>query len=124
MPQKFRVLLLVVLALVWLTPRTGRAEDSRHPANSWAARYPSIEGDVAAGKPLTLLVVVPLCDSRLIRCGGQGAGDPGSLDKNLYWGRAFGARRYFEGAGQAVPARGYARWQRISERTAGTIFAR
>ncbi|HXK20099.1 MAG TPA: hypothetical protein VNG33_19945, partial [Polyangiaceae bacterium] len=58
--------------------------------------YPSIEADVAAGKPLTLLVVVPLCDSRLIRCGGQGAGDPGSLDKNLYWGRAFGARRYFE----------------------------
>ncbi|MDF3065979.1 MAG: hypothetical protein K0R38_1580 [Polyangiaceae bacterium] len=62
----------------------------------WTDRYPRVEADVAAGKPLTLLVVVPLCDRKLIACGGQGAGDPGSLDKNLYWGRAFGARRYFD----------------------------
>lgn len=66
------------------------------PAPAWTAQYPNVEQDVAAGKPLTLLVVVPLCDSKLIACGGQGAGNPGSLDKNLYWGRGFGARRYFD----------------------------
>jgi hypothetical protein len=77
--------------LVW-TPGVSRAE----APDRWTTGYPSIEADVAAGKPLTLVVIVPLCDNRLIRCGGQGAGDPASLDKNLYWGRAFGARRFFE----------------------------
>jgi hypothetical protein len=86
---------LLVLVLVCLTPRWGRAQAPKS-ANAWTSGYPSIEADIASGKPLTLLVVVPLCDSRLIHCGGQGAGDPASLDKNLYWGRAFGARRYFD----------------------------
>jgi hypothetical protein len=66
------------------------------PAAAWTAQYPNVEADVAAGKPLTLLVVVPLCDSKLIACGGQGAGNPASLDRNLYWGRGFGVRRYFD----------------------------
>jgi hypothetical protein len=78
-----------------LTPRAAAA-DRPVKAAAWSAGYPNVEADVAVGEPLTLLVVVPLCDSRLIACGGQGAGDPGSLDKNLYWGRAFGARRYFD----------------------------
>jgi hypothetical protein len=96
MLQRRSVALFVGLALCWLTPRAGRAEEDNAAPRSWTSSYPSIEADVAAGKPLTLLVVVPLCDSHLIHCGGQGAGDPSSLDKNLYWGRAFGARRYFE----------------------------
>jgi hypothetical protein len=96
MLQNLSISVLLALALLWLTPRASRAEETGRTTGSWASSYPSIEADVAAGKPLTLLVVVPLCDSRLIHCGGQGAGDPGSLDKNLYWGRAFGARRYFE----------------------------
>jgi hypothetical protein len=86
----------LLLLLAGLTPRTAGAQASTASASRWTADYPSIEADVAAGKPLALLVVVPLCDNRLIHCGGQGAGDPASLDKNLYWGRAFGARRYFE----------------------------
>jgi hypothetical protein len=94
MLQKLWVALF--LALICLTPGAARAEGTKPAPSSWTASYPSIEADVAAGKPLTLLVVVPLCDSRLIHCGGQGAGDPASLDKNLYWGRAFGARRYFD----------------------------
>lgn len=89
-----RLLWAILVLLVFSAPRGARAEAPlRVP---WTERYPRIEADVAAGKPLTLLVVVPLCDSRVIACGGQGAGDPGSLDKNLYWGRAFGARRYFD----------------------------
>ncbi len=86
---------LLLAALVGSTSApVARAEAP--PPPSWTERYPRIEADVAAGKPLTLVVVVPLCDSRVIACGGQGAGNPGSLDKNLYWGRAFGARRYFD----------------------------
>jgi hypothetical protein len=96
MLQKLWVSLVVAFAFVLLQARASRGEETSPAPASWTSRYPSIEADVAAGKPLTLLVVVPLCDSRLIHCGGQGAGDPASLDKNLYWGRAFGARRYFE----------------------------
>jgi hypothetical protein len=43
---------------------------------------------------LTLDVYVPLCDSALIACGRGAAGDPTSLDGNLYWGAAYGAERY------------------------------
>jgi hypothetical protein len=86
-------LIVLVLALV---PSAARAEPPRATSAPWTDAYPSIEEDIAAGQPLTVLVVVPLCDSRVIACGGQGAGNPGSLDKNLYWGRAFGARRYFD----------------------------
>jgi len=108
MLQKLRFALL--LAVLWLMPRAGRAEEPGSVPSSWTAGYPSIEADVAAGKPLTLLVVVPLCDSRLIHCGGQGAGDPASLDKNLYWGRGFGARRYFEESAK--------QFQRVARETA------
>jgi hypothetical protein len=87
---------LLRLTLVALAPATSLAQQPQPTVGSWTSSYPSIEADVAAGQPLTVLVIVPLCDSRLIRCGGQGAGHPASLDKNLYWGRAFGARRYFD----------------------------
>lgn len=70
------------------------AHAQKRPA--WTDDYPQIDADIAAGRPLTVLVVVPLCDSKLIACGGDRAGDPGSLDKNLYWGRAFGVRRFFD----------------------------
>jgi hypothetical protein len=78
----------------------GLAQPAAAEREAWTARYPEIVAGVQAGQPLTLLVVVALCDSALIACGGQGAGDPGSLDKNLYWGRAFGARRFFDEAGK------------------------
>lgn len=90
----FRGFWVILVLLLGAVAREARAEPPvRVP---WTERYPRVEADVAAGKPLTLLVVVPLCDRKLIACGGQGAGDPGSLDRNLYWGRAFGARRYFD----------------------------
>jgi hypothetical protein len=79
----------------------------------WTENYPVIVDDVRNGQPLTLLVVVALCDSALIACGGQGAGDPGSLDKNLYWGRAFGVRRYFD---ETAKKRG---WERVAQETGG-----
>jgi hypothetical protein len=43
-------------------------------------------------------VVVPLCDNDLIDCGSGVAGRPGDLARNLYWGAAFGQRRFFDRA--------------------------
>jgi hypothetical protein len=62
----------------------------------WSDAYPAVAHDVRARRQLVILVHVALCDSTQIACGGQGAGDPASLDKNLYWGRAFGVRRFFD----------------------------
>ncbi len=44
--------------------------------------------------PIHIDVFVPLCDSALIACGRGAAGDPHSLDGNLYWGAAFGAEHF------------------------------
>jgi hypothetical protein len=67
--------------------------------------------DLEAGRPLVTVVFVPLCLNSQIRCGGQGAGDPSSLDRNLYWGRAFGVRRYFN-----ETARG---WKQLARSSGG-----
>ncbi|MFZ5894964.1 MAG: hypothetical protein ACOY0T_28145 [Myxococcota bacterium] len=62
----------------------------------WSELHPKVVADLHAGLPLVTLVEVPLCANSQIRCGGQGAGDPASPAKNLYWGRGFGVRRYFD----------------------------
>ncbi|WP_233595420.1 MULTISPECIES: hypothetical protein [Corallococcus] len=43
-------------------------------------------------------VFVPLCDNALIACGRGPAGDPRSLEANLYWGAAYGAERFLSRA--------------------------
>ena len=63
---------------------------------SWSELAPGVTQDLKAGRPLVTVVFVPLCSNNQIRCGGQGAGDPASPKRNLYWGRAFGVRRYFD----------------------------
>ncbi len=56
--------------------------------------------DVAAavqgGRPLVVHVTVPLCSNAQIDCGSSIAGKPADLEHNVYWGAAFGARRFFE----------------------------
>jgi hypothetical protein len=52
----------------------------------------------ATPAPLDVDVYVPLCDSALIACGPNAAGDPESLDGNLYWGAKYGAERYLSRA--------------------------
>ncbi|WP_061249827.1 hypothetical protein [Leptospira alstonii] len=41
-------------------------------------------------------VFIPLCDGSQLSCGKGKAGDPRSLDGNLYWGAAFGAESFFK----------------------------
>jgi hypothetical protein len=64
--------------------------------SSWSELAPRVTQDLKAGRPLVTVVFVPLCSNNQIRCGGQGAGDPASPMRNLYWGRAFGVQRYFD----------------------------
>lgn len=51
---------------------------------------------VAAGGPVTVYVVVALCDNAQIACGSGGLGSPGNLRSNLYWGALFGAKRILD----------------------------
>ena len=48
--------------------------------------------------PVEIEVFVPLCDNALIVCGRSAAGDPRSLEANLYWGAAYGAERFLSRA--------------------------
>ena len=43
---------------------------------------------------LEVEVFVPLCDAALLACGRAEAGNPHSLEANLYWGAAYGAERF------------------------------
>jgi hypothetical protein len=61
---------------------------------------------VKAGRPLVVRIFVPLCSNDQIDCGAPVAGKPGDLDKNLYWGAAFGLRHFFDRKGSG--------WERVS----------
>ena len=71
---------------------------------SWAELAPAVVSDLERGRPLVVVVVVPLCSNSQIACGSHGLGSPGSLRTNLYWGALYGARRFFD-----RPERGYER---------------
>lgn len=45
---------------------------------------------------ITIEVFIPLCDGKSLVCGKGKAGDPRSLEENLYWGAAFGAETFFK----------------------------
>lgn len=55
-------------------------------------------GAVAAPEygPVTVYVVVALCDNAQIACGSGGLGSPGNLKTNLYWGALYGAKRMLD----------------------------
>ncbi|MBI4952768.1 MAG: hypothetical protein HY908_12105 [Myxococcales bacterium] len=86
------VVALVALALVLAPGVAAAAPPSSAPP--WLDARGAAE--LGAGRPLVVLVVVPLCDERLIACGSRAFGDPVRLATNLYWGALYGARRFFE----------------------------
>lgn len=63
---------------------------------AWSELSPGVVRDVAEGRPLVLLVYVPLCSNLQIWCGSRYAGNPAGLNTNIYWGAVFGARRFFD----------------------------
>jgi hypothetical protein len=84
---------VVLLALAFGLFTRSSAATLAAPA-TWSEGHPDIAADVRAGAPFVTLVYVPLCNNAQIDCGGKSAGDPSALDKNLYWGRGFGVRRF------------------------------
>ena len=86
---------LIVGIVAALAPLRARAEPGG-----------AVRAAVAAGKPLVVHVVVPLCSNQQIDCGASWAGRPGDLDKNLYWGAVFGVRTWME--------RPRSDWERVS----------
>lgn len=85
---RMRCVLLVLLAAIG-----ARAEPN--PA-AWSASAPDVVRHIAAGRPLVVSVVVPLCSNAQIDCGASWAGQPGRPETNIYWGAIYGARRFFE----------------------------
>lgn len=92
--------LIVGAAGVSATPAqadsTAPRERVRSYRTPWTDAVPSVYADVNAGLPFVTLVIVPLCSNAQIACGGRKAGDPSSLDGNLYWGGGFGVRRMLD----------------------------
>lgn len=78
-------------------PASGARPRAGAPAApAWSAAYPSITSEVGSGAPLTIEVLVPLCNNSQIWCGADYAGRPGTPRTNLYWGAIFGARTLFD----------------------------
>ncbi len=70
--------------------------DSDRAARPWSDAYPRVQQDLAAGEPLVVEVLVPLCSNEQIWCGSKWAGQPASPRVNIYWGAVFGARTHFQ----------------------------
>ncbi len=86
--------LLVLAVLVALTS-PARGEPSEPAQAAWTTDGPAA-GDLAAGRPLVVRVIIPLCSNDQVSCGASWAGQPGRPKTNLYWGAIFGARTLFE----------------------------
>jgi hypothetical protein len=98
---------LAALALAALSPAPAAAD----------VTSADVAASVRAGHPLVVHVTVPLCSNAQIDCGSAVAGRPADLEHNVYWGAAFGARRFFE--------RKRSDWQRVElTRGAGVFLER
>lgn len=80
-------------------PQARKAPEPAKAADAWSTIDARIAADLRKSKPLVIVVVVPLCDNDLIDCGSPIAGRPRDLAHNVYWGAAFGQRRFFERKG-------------------------
>ena len=94
MVSRFPAVWMRCALLLFLSVALARAEPP-DPA-AWSAGSPEVLREVAAGRPLLVSVVVPLCSNAQIDCGASWAGQPGRPETNIYWGAIYGARRFFE----------------------------
>lgn len=84
------------LGLALAAPSIARADAAKEatPADKpWADE--ALAARVRERGRLLIHVYAPLCDNDQIVCGSEAAGRPRDLDKNLYWGAAFGHKRHF-----------------------------
>lgn len=87
--------IVLLLALLSGPARAGVVEDR------WLAQLTDrVVADLAAGQPLTVDVIVPLCDSTIIACGNTRLGDGDNPATNLYWATTPGFGRWFAHEGR------------------------
>jgi hypothetical protein len=114
---RFRLARALVLLVVGFLPALAAPPAGAGPAPPWFAAAPAARRDVARGAPFVTLVIVPLCDDALIDCGSRLAGRPADLEHNLYWGAAFGQKRFFGRKGSG--------WEKVDEeKSAGAVLER
>jgi hypothetical protein len=78
-------------AVAILLSASARRAGAAEPEDGWLRGLQAdVSADIAAGRPVVVEVHVPLCDNRVIRCGGRGLGDGGDLRRNLYWATSEG----------------------------------
>ena len=71
-------------AVAILLSASARRAGAVEPEDAWLRGLQSdVSADIAAGRPVVVEVHVPLCDNRVIRCGGRGLGDGEDLRRNL-----------------------------------------
>lgn len=90
-----RAMTALVLAAALAAPGAAGA-DATGEEEAWLdALYDRVGGDVGAGRPLVVQAHVPLCDNRILRCGGHGLGDGDAPKTNLYWATSGGFVGWF-----------------------------
>lgn len=103
-----RALVIAVAALFAAPARAAPATE-----DAWLAGLTDrVVGDLAAGKPLVVEVIVPLCDNTIIACGNAKLGDGDNPATNLYWATTPGFGRWFRRAGSG--------WTRVARAAADT----
>jgi hypothetical protein len=93
---------LASLALVplLLAAAPEASAQSAGEAERWLAGvHDRVAADLRAGRPLVVQAHVPLCDSRILRCGNERLGDGDAPATNLYWATSGGFRGWFNRRG-------------------------
>jgi len=92
-----RMRALASLAVLMLAAPAAAAPTTE---DAWLAGLTDrVVADLAAGKPLVVEVIVPLCDNTIIPCGNAKLGDGDNPETNLYWATTPGFGRWFARAG-------------------------
>lgn len=103
--------LLATTAVCALLSAPVAAQPARD-AEAWlGALYDDVAADLARGRPLVVLVHVPLCDNDVLRCGNARLGDGEDLTHNLYWATSGGFVGWFGRKGSG--------WKEVHRSAAG-----
>ncbi len=90
-------ILVAVLAVSMSSAMVSEAVATPSVEDAWLDGLAGrVIADTAAGKPMRVIVHVPLCDSSIIACGNAKLGDGERPETNLYWATTPGFGRWFD----------------------------
>lgn len=86
-------------------------------SSAWSSSKDNTYKAVHTSGNLVIHVYVPLCHNDQVDCGSSLAGEPDNLKHNLYWGAAFGQKRFFR--------RKSSKWTEVTvEKGSGNVLER